>query len=174
VRPRLRAHCCATTATAVAAAVTFSAGGAAPTLLYREYQEHFGLTALMITIIFAAMSLLLALLTVGSLSDYTGRWGVSAAIGVTTGGRLNDGLGSSRVIVSALALLAASFVAMSVSAYLPAPAAARVPVLLAIVIWGLADWSYFPAQQARLFGGVGVKLASVVLSLNASFTRASR
>jgi predicted MFS family arabinose efflux permease len=96
-------------------------------------------------------------------------WGVSAAIGVTTGGRLNDRLGSKTVILSALALLAASFVTMSLSAYVLAPPAARVPVLLAIVVWGLAAWSYFPAQQARLIGVAGVKLASVVLSLNASF-----
>jgi predicted MFS family arabinose efflux permease len=96
-------------------------------------------------------------------------WGASAAIGVTTGGRLNDKLGSKTVILSALALLAASFVTMSLSAYLLAPAAARVPVLLAIVVWGLAAWSYFPAQQARLIEVAGVKLASVVLSLNASF-----
>jgi MFS family permease len=67
--------CYVTTVTAVAAAITFSASGAAPTPLYHEYQEHFGLTPFMITIIFAAyvLSLLLALLTVGSLSDYVGR-----------------------------------------------------------------------------------------------------
>jgi predicted MFS family arabinose efflux permease len=90
-------------------------------------------------------------------------WGVSAAIGVTTGGRLTDRLGSKTVILSALSLLAAAFVTMSLSAYLLAPMAARVPVLLAIVVWGLA------AQQARLIGVAGVNLASVVLSLNASF-----
>src|SRR5258705_11993996 len=67
--------CYVTTAPAVAADITFSASGAAPTPLYHEYQEHFGLTAFMITIIFAAyvLFLLLALLTVGSLSDYIGR-----------------------------------------------------------------------------------------------------
>src|SRR5262245_5691385 len=67
--------CYVTTAAAVAAAITFSASGAAPTPLYHEYQEHFGLTPFTITIIFAAyvFSLLLALLTVGSLSDYVGR-----------------------------------------------------------------------------------------------------
>jgi MFS family permease len=61
--------------TTVLAAITFSASGAAPTPLYHEYQEHFGLTAFMITIIFAAyvLCLLLVLLTVGSLSDYIGR-----------------------------------------------------------------------------------------------------
>src|SRR6266446_2051758 len=67
--------CYVTTATAVAAAITFSASGAAPTPLYQEYLEHFGLTAFMITVIFASyvLCLLLALLTVGSLSDYIGR-----------------------------------------------------------------------------------------------------
>ncbi|MEW6454467.1 MAG: MFS transporter [Pseudomonadota bacterium] len=67
--------CSVTTITAAAAAITFSASGAAPTPLYHEYQVHFGLTPFMITIIFAAyvLSLLVALLTVGSLSDYIGR-----------------------------------------------------------------------------------------------------
>jgi MFS family permease len=67
--------CYVTTVTAVAAAITFSATGAAPTPLYYEYQQHFGLTPFMITIVFAAyvLCLLLALLTVGSLSDYIGR-----------------------------------------------------------------------------------------------------
>jgi MFS family permease len=55
--------------------MTFSASGAAPTPLYQEYQSHFGITPFMITVIFAAyvLCLLLALLTVGSLSDYIGR-----------------------------------------------------------------------------------------------------
>src|SRR6202035_4109760 len=53
--------CYVTTAAAVAAAITFSASGAAPTPLYQEYQEHFGLTPFMITIIFAAYVLCLLL-----------------------------------------------------------------------------------------------------------------
>ena len=55
--------------------MTFSASGAAPTPLYHLYQQSFGLTPFMVTIIFAAyvLSLLTALLTVGSLSDYIGR-----------------------------------------------------------------------------------------------------
>jgi hypothetical protein len=65
----------ATTVMAVIAAMTFSASGAAPTPLYHQYQESFGLTPFVLTIIFAAyvLSLLMALLTVGSLSDYIGR-----------------------------------------------------------------------------------------------------
>ncbi len=56
-------------------AMTFSASGAAPTPLYRLYQEQFGLTPALVTIIFAAyvLSLLLALLTTGALSDHVGR-----------------------------------------------------------------------------------------------------
>ena len=67
--------CNVTTITAVLSAMTFSASGAAPTPLYQEYQSHFGLTPFMVTVIFAAyvLCLLLALLTVGSLSDYIGR-----------------------------------------------------------------------------------------------------
>ncbi|MGA8944510.1 MAG: MFS transporter [Pseudolabrys sp.] len=60
---------------AVFTAMTFSACGAAPTPLYHQYQESFGLTPFVLTIVFAAyvVSLLAALLTVGSLSDYIGR-----------------------------------------------------------------------------------------------------
>jgi MFS family permease len=55
--------------------MTFSASGAAPTPLYHLYQEHFGLTPALVTVIFAAyvLSLLLALLTTGALSDHVGR-----------------------------------------------------------------------------------------------------
>jgi MFS family permease len=65
----------ATAVIAVIAAMTFSACGAAPTPLYHQYQESLGLTAAMVTVIFAAyvLSLLLALLTTGALSDYIGR-----------------------------------------------------------------------------------------------------
>jgi hypothetical protein len=64
-----------TTVVAVIAAMTFSACGSAPTPLYHQYQEMFGLTPLTVTVIFSVyvLSLLGALLTVGSLSDYVGR-----------------------------------------------------------------------------------------------------
>jgi MFS family permease len=65
----------ATTVIAVITAMTFAASGAAPTTLYQRYQEVFGLTPFVLTIIFGVyvLSLLGALLTVGSLSDYIGR-----------------------------------------------------------------------------------------------------
>ena len=48
---------------------------AAPTPLYRLYQQEFGLTPFMLTVVFAAYSfgLLASLLTLGSLSDHLGR-----------------------------------------------------------------------------------------------------
>jgi hypothetical protein len=75
VQPRPVLSNGATTAAAVIAAMTFAASGAAPTALYHQYQDSFGLTPFAITIIFATyvLSLLAALLTVGSLSDYIGR-----------------------------------------------------------------------------------------------------
>ena len=77
--PRQQAHASlshtATTVMAAFTVMTFAACGAAPTPLYQQYQEIFGLAPFMLTIIFAAyvVSLLAALLTVGSLSDYVGR-----------------------------------------------------------------------------------------------------
>jgi MFS family permease len=72
-----------TTVMTVIAAMTFGASGFAPTPLYHQYQESFGLSPLAITVIFAAyvICLLGALLTVGSLSDYIGRRpAISAAL----------------------------------------------------------------------------------------------
>ena len=41
--------------------------------------------------------------------------------------------------------------------------------MVAIVVWGLSAWAFFPAQQTRLIGVAGIKVAPIVLSLNASF-----
>jgi hypothetical protein len=74
-QPRASLSYKATTVFAVTTAMTFAASGAAPTTLYQRYQEVFGLTPFVLTIIFGAyvLSLLGALLTVGSFSDYIGR-----------------------------------------------------------------------------------------------------
>ena len=42
-------------------------------------------------------------------------------------------------------------------------------MLVAIVVWGLSAWAFFPAQQTRLIGVAGIRVAPIVLSLNASF-----
>lgn len=53
----------------------FFAASSAPTPLYHLYQQNWGFSSAMLTLIFAvyALSLLVALLVVGSLSDYLGR-----------------------------------------------------------------------------------------------------
>src|SRR5271154_7625908 len=81
IQPRPVLSNVTTTAVAVIAAMTFAASGSAPTALYHQYQDSFGLTSFAITIIFAAyvLSLLAALLTVGSLSDFIGRRTASLA-----------------------------------------------------------------------------------------------
>ncbi|MBL0371843.1 MFS transporter [Rhizobium sp. KVB221] len=59
----------------VVAAALFSASSSAPTPVYHLYQETLGLTPVMLMTIFSvyAFTLLAALLTIGSLSDYVGR-----------------------------------------------------------------------------------------------------
>jgi predicted MFS family arabinose efflux permease len=96
-------------------------------------------------------------------------WGVAAVIGLWLGGRLTDRFGYLPVIVTSLSLLVLAFLSLSASAILLPPVAARTPILLAIVVWGVSAWSFFPAQQARLISIAGVKVAPVALSLNASF-----
>jgi MFS family permease len=54
---------------------SFLASSSAPTPIYAIYQQRFGLTPITITIVFGtyALAVLVALLTVGKLSDYIGR-----------------------------------------------------------------------------------------------------
>jgi predicted MFS family arabinose efflux permease len=96
-------------------------------------------------------------------------WGVSAAVGIFVGGTLSDRFGSRFVIAASLLSMALAFMSLSASAGMLSQASALAPVLVAIIVWGVSGWSFFPAQQSRLIGIAGVKLAPIVLSLNASF-----
>lgn len=96
-------------------------------------------------------------------------WGISAVSGMVLGGRLTDKLGYHRVLAFALTVLAAAFVVLSaIDAYVP-QRAALVPVLAAVVVWGMSVWGFIAPQQSRLIGVGGVNVAPVTLSLNASF-----
>ncbi len=96
-------------------------------------------------------------------------WGAAAAGGLVLGGIGTDRIGSRRVIVIGLFLAAAALTSLSVSSYFLTPQTALVPVIAAVVVWGASHWGFWPAQQAGLIGITGLKAASVVLSLNASF-----
>jgi predicted MFS family arabinose efflux permease len=108
-------------------------------------------------------------LTGSSIGAVLFMWGVAAVIGLRLGGRLTDRFGQLPVILTSLSLLALAFLSLSTSAVLLPPASARTPILLAITLWGLSAWAFFPAQQARLISIAGVNVAPVALSLNASF-----
>ncbi len=96
-------------------------------------------------------------------------FGAAAFSGLLLSGLATDRFGSRRVISTSLPLLAIALVSFSLSARYLVPSAALGPILAALVLWGVAGWSFFPAQQNRLIAMVGLKGASVVLSLNASF-----
>jgi len=96
-------------------------------------------------------------------------WGLSAAAGILAGGILTDKHGARPVIVLGLLFLALAFASLSVSATFLSKAVAVGPALVAIVIWRLSAWAFFPAQRTRLIGIAGIKVAPIVLSLNASF-----
>lgn len=96
-------------------------------------------------------------------------WGLSAAVGVTLGGMFSDRNGPRAVHIPALVILALSFVTLSACAHFLLPVAATLPICVAIILWGVSAWSFYPPQQARLIGLVGVKAAPIALSLNASF-----
>lgn len=96
-------------------------------------------------------------------------WGVSAGVGVLYGGKLVDRLGARAVILPCLLLGGLSFVVLSATAHFVPTAYALAPVVLAVVVWGLTHWGFYPGQQARLMGIAGLHLAPIALSLNASF-----
>jgi len=96
-------------------------------------------------------------------------WGVAAATGVFVGGLINDKHGARAIILPALALTALAMATLSAAGHWLAPAAALVPVWIAVFVWGVAAWAVHPAQQARLIDIAGPPAAPIALSLNGSF-----
>jgi predicted MFS family arabinose efflux permease len=85
------------------------------------------------------------------------------------GGTLSDRFGSRAVMIPAFVFLTLSFIGLSAIGHYLSGTSAIAPVAAAIVIWGLAAWGFFPAQQSRLMQVAGLKTAPIALSLNASF-----
>ncbi|MGV8921080.1 MAG: MFS transporter [Pseudomonas sp.] len=96
-------------------------------------------------------------------------WGVAAAVGVVFSGKAVDRFGARRLIVPTLVVAMMAFFSLSVSAHLLSTSLALVPILIAVVAWGMAHWAFYPAQQANLIGIAGLKGTPIALSLNASF-----
>lgn len=96
-------------------------------------------------------------------------WGVSAAIGVMFSGKAVDRFGARTLIVPTLLVAMVAFATLSATAHLLSKSLALVPILIAVVAWGMAHWAFYPAQQANLIGIAGLKGTPIALSLNASF-----
>lgn len=96
-------------------------------------------------------------------------WGVAAGVGLFISGHATDRLGSRVVLRGSLIGLILGLAGLAVIANVVGPAGAVIPVLAAMVLWGMSGWAFFPAQQIRLIEIVGVPSAPVALSLNASF-----
>jgi multidrug resistance protein len=96
-------------------------------------------------------------------------WGTAAAAGVFAGGIGTDRLGARKVIAIGLPVLAVALFSMWLTGHFVPPHVALIPVLVIMVLWGIAAWAIHPAQQARLIQVAGIEVAPVALSLNASF-----
>jgi predicted MFS family arabinose efflux permease len=96
-------------------------------------------------------------------------WGAAAAVGVVLGGKGVDRVGPHRLIVPCLIALIVAFAGLSTSAHLLSRPLALIPILIAVVVWGIAHWAFYPAQQANLISIAGLKGTPIALSLNASF-----
>ena len=73
------------------------------------------------------------------------------------------------MIVPCLIVSILAFSMMSASAHWLPASMALVPILLGVVAWGVAHWSFYPAQQAGLISIAGMRGTPIALSLNASF-----
>jgi predicted MFS family arabinose efflux permease len=96
-------------------------------------------------------------------------WGIAAAVGVFGGGAVSDWIGTRVMVVATLAMLILVFSSLSALPSALSPAIAKSPVVIAIAIWGVTAWAFFPSQLSRLVAISGPALAPVTLSLNASF-----
>jgi predicted MFS family arabinose efflux permease len=96
-------------------------------------------------------------------------YGAAAFSGLLFGGATSDRIGTRRVIVVELSVMTAALASLSLWAGYLSPDEALVPVLISVVVWGFAAWGFFPAQQSRLLDIAGLRVAPIILSLNASF-----
>ncbi len=95
-------------------------------------------------------------------------WGVSAAIGIFSGGALSDKLGARVVMGGSLVLLTGAFLLLSFTAFFLSPAQAAIPIVISVAVWGVTVFGFFPAQMSHLIQAGGQASAPIVLSLNTS------
>jgi predicted MFS family arabinose efflux permease len=96
-------------------------------------------------------------------------WGLAAGLGLFVSGLATDRFGTGVVLRASLSGLIVALAGLAIVTHVVAPAMAVVPVLAAMALWGISSWAFFPAQQTRFIEIVGIQVAPVALSLNASF-----
>ncbi|MBB3979708.1 putative MFS family arabinose efflux permease [Rhizobium azooxidifex] len=95
-------------------------------------------------------------------------WGVSAAVGMFSGGALSDKFSAKAVMGACLALLTCAFLLLSFTAFFLSPAHAVIPIVISVAVWGVTVFGFFPAQMSHLIQVGGQASAPIVLSLNTS------
>jgi predicted MFS family arabinose efflux permease len=94
-------------------------------------------------------------------------FGIGAAGGNVYGGVLADRIGATRSATLSLVALTVLLALIAVSAWtLPTPIAGLAIIAL-MLFWGVAGWSFYPAQTARMMT-IGTEAPVVALSLHSS------
>jgi predicted MFS family arabinose efflux permease len=96
-------------------------------------------------------------------------YGVCAALGVFISSRAIDRFGHHKVMLTGVGVLMLAYLSLSVSAHHLPLAAGAPAIVAAVAVWGVAGFTFNPAQQARLIEAAGQAVAPVSLSLNAAF-----
>jgi predicted MFS family arabinose efflux permease len=94
-------------------------------------------------------------------------FGSAAAIGNMMGGTFADRIGPVPTAALGLAGMATALILQSVALKFTSPEHARYVLLLLIFCWGLAGWTFYPAQVASIIR-IDPQASMIALSLNAS------
>ena len=94
-------------------------------------------------------------------------FGSAAAIGNMLGGTFADRLGPVPTASLGLAGMATALILQSIALKFASPEHARYVLLLLIFCWGIAGWTFYPAQVASIIR-IDPRASMIALSLNAS------
>src|SRR5882757_8024489 len=94
-------------------------------------------------------------------------FGSAAAIGNMLGGTFADRIGPVPTATLGLAGMATALILQSIALKFASPEHARYALLVLIFCWGIAGWTFYPAQVASIIR-IDPKASMIALSLNAS------
>ena len=94
-------------------------------------------------------------------------FGSAAAIGNMLGGTFADRIGPVPTATLGLAGMATALILQSIALKFASPEHARYALLVLIFCWGIAGWTFYPAQVASIIR-IDPHASTIALSLNAS------